>query len=166
MKPLLIAAALFAAAGAAQAAQGHAHGVGSLDLAVDGKELALSLELPLDAAVGFERAPKTPAEQAALANAAKLLKDPALFAPTAAAGCTLQRAEVSVPFVGGATAAGDHADIDAAYIFQCTAPAALKGVETTLFKHFHRLYRVEARRAGPAGQGSGRLTPKTPVLSW
>lgn len=166
MKRLLIAAALCIATGATQAAQGHAHGVGSLDVAVDGKELALSLELPLDAAVGFEHAPRTPAEQAALASAAKLLKDPALFVPSAAAGCTLARAEVTVPFVGGAAAAGEHADLAAAYTFQCANPAALKGFETALFKHFRRLYRIEARRIGPAGQGSGRLTPKTPALSW
>lgn len=166
MKHLLLAAALLAAAGTAQAAKGHAHGVGTLDVAIDGQELTLSLELPLDAAVGFERAPKTPAEQAALADAAKRLQDPVPFAPTVAAGCTLARAEVGVPFVGSATAAGEHADIAAAYVFRCAAPAALKGVETTLFKHFRRLYRIEARRIGPAGQGSGRLTPKAPALSW
>jgi hypothetical protein len=39
-------------------------------------------------------------------------------------------------------------------------------VETTLFKSFKRLYRVEARRVGPVGQGAARLTPKNPVLSW
>lgn len=166
MKQLLIATALFVAAGAAQAAKGHAHGVGALDIAVDGKALVLNLELPLDAAVGFERAPRTPAEKAALESTAKLLKDPQLFVPTPAAGCTLQRAEVTVPFVGDARASGEHADVAAAYTFDCAAPAALKGVDTGLFKHFRRLYRVEARRLGPAGQGSGRLTPKTPALSW
>lgn len=159
--------ALLAAAGAAHAAKGHTHGVGRLDVVVDGQSLSFALELPLDAAVGFERAPKTAAEKAALDNAGKLLDDGAtLFAPTPAAGCTLQSAQVTVPFADGKPAAADHADIDAAYVFACANPAALKGFETAVFKHFRRLYRIEAQRVGPASQGAGRLTPKTPSLAW
>ena len=59
-----------------------------------------------------------------------------------------------------------HADIDARYVFHCANPAALKGIETTLFKHFKRLYRLEVQRVGPVGQGAARLTPKQPVLNW
>lgn len=170
MKPFLIAFALLAASGAAHAGKGHAHGVGKLDIAVDGKSLSFALELPLDAAVGFERAPKTAAEKAALENTGKLLNDgAALFAPTPAAGCALKSAQVTVPFADGKPASSDHtdhADIDAAYVFECATPAALKGFETAVFKHFRRLYRIEAQRVGPTGQGAGRLTPKTPSLAW
>lgn len=170
MKPFLIAVALLAAAGAAHAGKSHTHGVGRLDVVVDGNSLSFALELPLDAAVGFERAPKTAAEKAALANAGKRLDDgAALFAPTPAAGCALKSAQVTVPFANGKPASSDHtdhADIDAAYVFECATPAALKGFETAVFKHFRRLYRIEAQRVGPASQGAGRLTPKTPSLAW
>ncbi len=167
MKKLLIVTALLAATGAAHAGKGHTHGVGRLDVVVDGGALSFALELPLDAAVGFERAPKTAAEKAALENAGKLLNDgAALFMPTPAAGCALKSTQVTVPFADGKPASADHADLDAAYVFECASPAALKGFETAVFKHFRRLYRIEAQRVGPASQGAGRLTPKTPSLAW
>ena len=39
--------------------------------------MVLSLELPLDAATGFERPPKTPQEKAALEETARYLNDAA-----------------------------------------------------------------------------------------
>lgn len=170
MKKLLTAGlltALLAATGAVHAGKGHTHGVGRLDVVVDGGTLSFALELPLDAAVGFERAPKTPAEKAALDAAGKTLQDgAALFSPTPAAGCALKSTQVTLPFADGKPADSDHADIDAAYVFECATPAALKGFQSTLFKEFRRLYRIEAQRVGPSGQGAGRLTPKTPSLAW
>jgi hypothetical protein len=143
----------------------HAHGEGKLDIAIDRERLSISLELPLDAAIGFERAPKTEKEKAALAAAARAVADPALFQPTAAANCKAGSPRVTLPEFGKA-GGEQHADIEALHEFRCANPAALKSVETTLFKSFKRLYRLEARRAGPGGQGAGRLTPKTPVIAW
>lgn len=164
MKQCLLATALLAAVGTAQ---GHVHGVGQIDVVVDGPRLSLALDLPLDAAVGFERAPKNAGEKAALEKAAKTLNDgAALFAPTPAAGCALQSVDVRLPFADGGGNGDDHADIEAAYVFECATPAALKGFETSLFKQFRRLYRIEVQRIGPHSQGAGRLTPKTPSLAW
>ncbi|MFN6961859.1 MAG: DUF2796 domain-containing protein, partial [Rhodocyclaceae bacterium] len=127
----------------------HTHGEGRLDVAIEGGKISLALELPLDAAVGFERAPKNDKEKAALAEAEQVLKDAAaLFIPTPAARCAPSKVEVGMPTFGG----GEHADIDAEYIFTCSQPAALAGIETTLFKSFKRLYRVEVQRVGPTGQ--------------
>ena len=88
------------------AASGHNHGVGKLDVSVDGEQLTLELELPLDA------------------------------------------------------------DIDAHYVFRCATPTLLKSVETGLFKHFKRLYRIETRSATPAGQGAARLSARQAVIAW
>lgn len=153
---------------AVHAAEGHSHGTGSIEVSIDGGQISIALELPLDSAVGFERAPKTDKEKAALADAAKLLNDAqAVFVPTSNAKCTVVSAQASVPHTAGTPAPTDgHADIDASYVFRCADPAALKGIETTLFKHFKRLYRLEARRIGPTGQGSMRLSAKQPTLSW
>ena len=41
----------------AHCAPAHVHGVARIDLAVDGDQLTLSLEMPLDNLVGFEHAP-------------------------------------------------------------------------------------------------------------
>lgn len=158
---------LAACAGLVHAAKPHVHGTGSLDVAIDKGQLGITLELPLDAAVGFERAPKTDQEKAALAATAVVLNDAAaLFIPTSAANCTVRTVTVTVPFLDGKAQGGAHADVEANYVFACANPAALKGFETALFKHFKRLYRLETRRAGPAGQGAARLTPKQPGLNW
>lgn len=147
----------------AHAQHKHVHGEGKLDVSIDKDTITLSLELPLDAAVGFERAPNNDKEKAALAAAEKSLKDAAaLWLPTTTANCAVQSVEVEMPKFGG----GEHADVDARYVLRCASPTALKGVETTLFKSFKRLYRLETQRVGPAGQGAQRLTPKNPVLIW
>lgn len=159
---LILAAAILLALPAAHAQHRHVHGEGRLDVAIDKDTFTLNLELPLDAAVGFERAPKNDKEKAALAATENILNDAtALFRPSAAASCSVQSAQVGMPAFDG-----EHADIDAHYVFRCAQPAALKAIETTLFKSFRRLYRLEAQYAGPAGQGARRLTPKQPVLSW
>lgn len=138
MKPLALIATL-ALSFSAHAAGGHHHGTGSVEAAIDGGQIRIALELPLESAVGFERAPKTDKEKAALADAAKLLNDAnAVFVPTPAAQCTVESSQVSIPHTDGAAADKDgHADVDATYVFRCANPAALKGVETTeIWRYF------------------------------
>lgn len=162
--PALILAGLFAST-TAFAEKGHVHGEGRLDAVLDKDRLELRLELPLDVAVGFERAPRSDKEKEAIAAAARQLADPALFRPGAAAGCRAETPRVELPdFRAGK--GGEHGDIVATHVFRCASPASLKAVETALFQHFKRLYRIEAQRVGPAGQGAARLAPKNPVLTW
>ena len=144
----------------------HDHGAGKLDVTIEKDRITINLELPLDVLVGFERAPRNDKERQALTAAGAKLKDGAtLFSPTPAAACKLTKAELSLPFAEGAKAApGEHADADASYEFACAQPKDLVGIETTLFKQFSRLYRLETQRVGPTGQGGGRLTPKAPVV--
>ena len=165
MRHLYLLAGVLAFTLPAHAGKGHVHGEGKLDVSIEKDSITLTLELPLDAATGFERAPKNEQERTALAAAEKALRDTALFLPTPAARCTAQAPQVTMPAFDGKQGDG-HGDIDATYGFRCAAPAELKSVWTTLFKSFKRLYRVEARLVGPTGQGAARLTPKNPVLSW
>ena len=165
MRHLYLLAGCLAFALPAYAGKAHVHGEGKLDVSIGKDSITLTLELPLDAATGFERAPKNEQERATLATAEKALRDPALFRPTPAAQCTAQPPQVTMPAFDGKQGDG-HGDIDATYSFRCAAPTELKSIETALFKNFKRLYRVEARRVGPAGQGAARLTPKNPVLNW
>jgi hypothetical protein len=174
MRKNLLFIALLAVLPAAHAQHKHVHGEGQLDVAIEGGKISLALELPLDAAVGFERAPKNDKEKAALAATAQALNDAALYVPTPAANCTLQSRTVHVPFTGGDDKHGHHAhegethhaDIEATHVYACANPGALKDIETSIFKSFKRLYRLEVQRSGPAGQGAARLTPKQPVLNW
>jgi hypothetical protein len=165
MRHLYLLAGFLAFALPVHAGKGHVHGEGKLDVSIEKDSITLTLELPLDAAVGFERAPKTDQEKAALTTAQKPSGTRHCSCPTPAAQCTAQPPQVTMPAFDGKQGDG-HGDIDATYRFRCAAPAALKSVETTLFKSFKRLYRVEAQRVGPTGQGAARLTPKNPVLNW
>lgn len=176
-KQLLFIAAGFLASATTLANNKHVHGEGRLEVIIEKNSVSLRLELPLEVAVGFERAPKTDKEKSALAASDKALKDGlALWQFTSAAQCTLQSAQVETPFLAPssetkASASGkkepeNHADIEASYVFHCAKPAALKGLETTLFRSFKRLYRLEAQRIRPNGQGAGRLTAKQPMLAW
>ena len=61
---------------ASQAAAQHVHGVIELGVVVDGDALAISLHAPLSDVVGFEHAPNSDEQRAAIEKAASLLSDP------------------------------------------------------------------------------------------
>ncbi|MGE5152814.1 MAG: ZrgA family zinc uptake protein, partial [Bdellovibrio bacteriovorus] len=68
----------------------HVHGQGRLDLAQDGAEVHLRLEVPAASVVGFEHVPRRDLELVALEKAVAALSDgPALFKLSAGAGCAL-----------------------------------------------------------------------------
>ena len=152
------------------AAPAHQHGQGRVSVVVDGPALVIELELPQDALVGFERPPRTAAEQQAAAAALARLKDGAsLFAPDAAAQCQLVQAQVQAPVLEQrGPAVGGHADADASYEFRCAEPAKLRQLEQRLFEHFRRLERLRVQVVGPRGQRQltlqrpARTVPRTP----
>lgn len=90
----------------------HEHGVGSLNLVVDGNVVEIELESPAVNIVGFERAPKDEAEHATLERAVATLKDGGrLFGFPAAAGCRLTKSSVSSSLLGDEPEAeADHED--------------------------------------------------------
>jgi hypothetical protein len=164
MRLILLLASFAFFSVSAYANKAHVHGEGKLNVAIDKDTVTIDLELPLDVVVGFERAPKNDKEKAALTNAEQILGDAALFTLSPAAKCTAQPVKLNMP--GFQAKDGDHADIDARYTFRCAVPAELKSIETGVFKQLKRLYRLEAQRVGPSGQGAMRLSPKQPILVW
>lgn len=165
--PLLLLALLALPAAAQHAQHAHQHGVGRLDIALEGETLSLMLEMPQHDLVGFERAPRNAREQATAQAALERLNTPErLFAPTAAAGCRVQEKSVEAPLLDGASSADGHGDVDAAYIFQCTTPAALKDVRVLLIDAFPGLRTLNVSFAGPRGQKAGRLDAGNPVFAW
>lgn len=149
------------------AAPAHVHGAAKLDISVEGDKLTIAMEMPLDSTVGFERPARNDKEKQAVANMMTALRNAAeLFTPTAAANCRVESVEVGDPFPGGKAKVDGHADIDADYVFRCAKPAVLKGVATSLFKHFKRLHKIEVQRATPDGQGKAAITAEQPSVSW
>ena len=180
----LVAAALVALAhlGALAAAPGaHLHGTAELRIVVDGAQLEVALESPLDNLLGFEHAPRNDSERAAVrAMADKLRRPQALFTPTANARCTLASMAIAAPAlptdlignpapaaVATPAAKGDeHADLDATFRWRCDAPAQLKGLDVGLMQAFPGLRIVKVQVAGPRGQSATVLSAGMRSVTW
>lgn len=85
----------------------HEHGVGLLNMAIDGDVLAIELNVPGADIVGFEHAAKAEADRAAVERALAVLADPAnLIALPAAAACRMDEAVAHL--LGDTEAASDE----------------------------------------------------------
>ena len=145
----------------AAAQRAHDHGQLRLSIAVDGEQLSIALEAPLDSLVGFERAPRTDAERRSAATALARLRDAtSLFLPDAGARCTAQPVDLDAGLLApGAVAKPglEHADLEANYSFRCAQPARLGTLQTTLLDAFPRAGRIDVQVAGPRGQRKATL---------
>lgn len=155
----------------------HVHGVARLEVAVEGAHIDLHLESPLEALLGFERAPRNNQERAAVARMHQALKQAdKLFAPTAAAGCKLVSVRVEAPVLeaghkeqghkGKHDEHAGHGDLDASFRFTCAQPGGLTGMEVRLADHFPGMRRVDAQVVSAKGQAAARLTAKMRFLNW
>ena len=73
----------------------HVHGLATLEVAIDGAAVQISLDSPLDNLLGFERAPRNEKErQSVKAMALKLHQADTLFVFTPAAQCRLESARL------------------------------------------------------------------------
>lgn len=167
---LALAALMLAAAPHVQAGAAHEHGVLRLDVAVEGSRVLVELDSPLDNLLGFERAPRTDAERQKTELALKKLRDGvALFRIDGKAGCTLGKVDLrSAPLQLGQAAkpaAGDHADLEGTYEFNCSAGAKAAFLEVGLFEAFPQVKRIELQVVTPKGQLKATLRrPATRVV--
>jgi hypothetical protein len=145
-------------------AKPHEHGVVTVDVAVEGNQLNVALQAPLDNLLGFERAPRNEAERRAAAALLARLRDPAqaavLFNADAAAQCLLRAADVQAAVLEAGTptaAPTEHADLEATYQFSCAQPAQLRSLTLALFEVFPRIQRIAVQLAGPKGQSKATL---------
>jgi hypothetical protein len=165
------------------AGDAHVHGAATLQIAVDGNRLTLDFMSPLDNLAGFEHAPQTEKQKVAARDMVKRLRAPELlFAPTAEAQCqpgavNLESAVLGPALLTGAAASvkpdsetrsgkgavqaarGGHASISGEFVFTCSRPQALSGLELKAFDVFPRLKRVDVQVAGAKKQNAARLTP-------
>jgi Protein of unknown function (DUF2796) len=127
--------------------------------------------VPLDAMLGFERAPRTDAERqaaaAVLARWRNLDKAAALFATDAAAQCVLTQAQVQAAVLESSpkpAAHNEHAELDVTYEFTCAQPAQLRSLTLGLFEAFVRIQRVDVQVVGPRGQAKTTLKRPSKVV--
>lgn len=165
----LAAVFAFALTPATLAAEPHVHGVGTLQLVMEGNRLTIELRLPAMDVVGFEHAPREAKHREAVKKAVALLKDlRQVLEPPAAAECVLATAEVESELLeakgddhgGHHHADGEvHADFEASYHFDCRRPEALKQIKVTVFQRLPHLEKLEVESVTPAGQRLQRLVP-------
>lgn len=142
----------------------HQHGVGHLNLVLDGSQLMIELHTPAEDLLGFEHAPRTPEQRARTAELQVILKQPEkLFALPPAARCSLASVELhSSLFAGPPQAApepaGQHADIQAHYQFSCAAVQHLQQLDVTLFQQFPGSQRLLLQAITPNGQYGDELS--------
>lgn len=153
-----LVATVLLAAGTTAWGQAHVHGLARLEIVLDGPVLVIALEAPLDGIVGFEHAPRTPAQKQLAQKALAALKDPErLFGLPAEASCRPEATAIEAPVLQGTEAKDGHGDLDARWTYRCAAPARLQALEQGLFEAFPRLLRLEVLVAGPRGQTKATL---------
>ena len=141
----------------------HEHGIATLDIAVEGRQIVVQFESPLDNLVGFERAPRTDPERQRADTAVARLKDgERLFQFDPAAGCKLARVRIDSPALGlgspsaAAPAPAGHADLFASWEFNCADAAKATHLDVGLFG-FDRLERVQVQMVLPKTQARREL---------
>ncbi len=164
----------------------HVHGIAALNLALEGEEVHIELDSPAANIVGFEHAPSSEADHAALDKAVAALKDGnRLFRFNADAGCRMEDARVASALLekehdehegahsddhaheeeGGQEHEGEvHSDIEAAYHFECTSPGKLTQLTVELFEAFPGMEELKVQYVIEARQGAAELTARKHVV--
>ncbi len=140
------------------AGKAHEHGVVKLNVVIEGKQVTIAMESPLDAIVGFERAPKNAAEKAKVdAAVAQLQAAEKLFKVDAAAACRLSKTALMAPVIGVGVPEpvadkSGHGDLDGEFVFECQDTRQVRQIDLGLFDAFPNMKRIDVQAATPAGQ--------------
>ena len=194
---LVLAVASPADLGAAEEQHGpHVHGIGQLNLALDGEELEIELIAPGVDIVGFEHEAKSAEDKKAIEAAADRLRDAErLFAIPAAADCHLEEAEVESGLIEeehehesehdheeehdhaeehdheeehdhAEEHEESHAEFHAHYHFHCDDPDSLKHLDVKFFEVFPSAELLHVQMVSPNGQSATELTAEDARLTF
>ncbi|CTQ49476.1 DUF2796 domain-containing protein [Jannaschia donghaensis] len=166
----------------------HEHGVGSLNIAVDGSTLAMEFHAPGADIVGFEYVAETDADRASVEEAVVTLGQPLdLFVVPTAAGCTVTQAAAELEVEGAHDdeemhgeddhghaeeghsdedddAAASHTEFHAEYQLDCTDPSALTEMTFPYFETFENARELEVQIVTGSGAQAFEVMRDTPSL--
>lgn len=128
----------------------HTHGTSHLRIVEVDKMVSVEFEAPADDLVGFEHAPKTPAQKKAVELMTQLLKTPnALINWPENVNCVLQKTELTGGF-------GDHTNVRVVHEYACRELEKAKDIKTNIFKNFSKVktIKVESLRSGKSASKS------------
>jgi len=167
---LLVCAALCGSALAQGHKQGgghaHAHGVGQLQIAIDGAVVRGELHIPMESLLGHEYLPRSQAQKNAMAQLRQSLTNPAyVMLPVAAAQCQVTNSLATSPMFEGRDGGG-HSSLLYAFAFRCEQPQHLRKIDVPFFAKHPRLKEIEVELVGPAVQRSLRIKAAQPQLVW
>ncbi len=90
----------------------HSHGVGNLELVVQGSSVKASFEIPMESLLGFEHLPRTPAQKKAMADLQTAVAQASYFITLpAAADCQPKSLQVNADMFNAKKS--EHSDLDA-----------------------------------------------------
>ncbi len=139
--------------------EAHVHGHGELAVVLEGNQLTISVDAPLESLGLPEQEPENEAESAAMQQQRLILGDPFKVArPAAEAKCVFSGSDVSFRY------RGDHGSAQLEYRFNCASPEQLDALELTLFESFASLEEIEAVFLSGADQSAAELTPENAIL--
>ena len=186
--PFLIATAITATPVIAEETRqldAHEHGVGQLDIAIDGQQIAMELHAPGADIVGFEYAAESAKDLAAVdAAVAKLSAPLALFVLPEAAGCSIVESSAGLESEEEHEEHGDehaddehaedghddhadesgHTEFHAEYLLNCAEPSAIKGIDFAYFGSFPNALEVEVQIITDTGATSFEVERDAPTL--
>lgn len=155
----------------------HLHGNGRVNIAIEGHTLWIELEAPGADLVGFEHAAKSDEDQSAIAAVRERLSAPSsLFALPAAAGCTVETAEVTVAGLNDhqghdekghdeAERLEGHSEFHATYMLACENPERVDRVVFTYFEAFPAAEELQVHVITAAGQARYEVERDAPGMT-
>ena len=168
--------ALTAAATTGQA-DAHMHGRAIMNIAIEGTQVLIELEIPGMDMVGFEHQARTAGQKKAVkAATAKLSKAELIFTLPEMAACKLVRSEVTS---GGdrddhqgdtkhdthdEAHDQDHMAFHAGYNLTCASPEALSSIRLNLFANITTLKEIIILAVTPKGQIRARADRQNPLI--
>mgnify|MGYP001597190076 CR=1 FL=1 len=163
----------------------HVHGRARLNIVLEGSEIHVGLNSPAANLVGFEHAPSSEADHAALDRTLAALRDGArLFEFNGDAGCSMTNVEIVSALIEEAHAGHEHdatsdhghkehehedeahTDVDAAYHFECAKPGKLERLNVELFEVFPGTEHLTVQFVIGDQQGAAELTPDDHVVAF
>ncbi|KEZ72612.1 DUF2796 domain-containing protein [Pseudomonas syringae] len=158
----------------------HEHGVGRLDVVLEGKTLEFEFDSPAMNIVGFEHVATSDEDKAKVAKARELLLKPnALFSIADAANCSATSVKLESPLFGdkdddhdehadaGEADHHEHSEIHGHYKFVCDAPAILKKLDLSqIFITFPDTKKLQVQLISPGGQSGAEVIAANPTLKF
>ena len=141
--------------------QHHQHGKGVLEIAIEGRMLSGTLEMPLEALLGFEHAPKSNKEKSAQSKLeTRLGTIEAWFEINSEAQCTPNSPKIKL----GRDVKTKHSDLLYTFSYSCANPGALKEMGLLFFKEYPGVKEVKVELASTKGQRLITASPKSPIV--